>query len=156
MWIGLFNLPNLSVLSVILGRGITLRPPLCFLSSIHVSPFSPTLRVHPCAFCTAFSCRETCSAARLSPGGRLDLGHHQLINRARNRRHELTHPPNSHREPEVSTQAPSSGPQVLPEISKERPGGQTKFKRIELPSVLCQHTAQQAPESGRISGEEDG
>jgi hypothetical protein len=54
-------------------------------------------------------------------------------------------------------QAETSSPsfKVLSEISEDRPGSETEFKRIELFTVLREHATAEATESWCIPGKEN-
>ena len=60
-----------------------------------------------------------------------------------------------HAASDMSAEAQGSRPQMLPQVSEERRRFEAKFKRAQLSALLRQYPTQQAPESGRLFGEED-
>ena len=55
---------------------------------------------------------------------------------------------------EVSPEASSPDPQMLPSFSEKRPGYEAEFERAQLHALLCKHEEEQATESGGLLGEE--
>jgi hypothetical protein len=63
--------------------------------------------------------------------------------------------PNERCTPEMSTEAPGFGAEMLSKVSEKCTRSEAKLQRTQLSAVLCEHTKEQAPESWLVSGEEN-
>jgi len=55
----------------------------------------------------------------------------------------------------MPTEASGFGAQMLSKVSEECTRSEAKLQRAQLSAVLCEHTKEQAPDSGLVSGEEN-